>query len=417
MNEMRLDPILAQWLREGAEVGPEHGLKRALAATRRVNQRPGWTFTSWWLPARVGRSDRRFGRALALGLLVIALALLAMAMTFAGNVLPTVPPVLRGDLIAYQDGSGISVARPDGSDRRNLTAAVPIARLPVFSPDGRRIAFVSPSSAAIRSGTLMVVRVDGAGAPISIGNGIEVLASDVPQMTWSPDGTRIAFAATKDGVSTIFVAASDGTGSPVPITDSSAERDVPTWSPDGGWIGFREQDPDGIRTRLRRVTPDGTNVQEITAVIAADAYLSKPRWIEGTEPTSYWYNPGFRSETSAYIDLGFTHKNVPWTGVPGGLSDYGIPWSPDGTKLVILTRDEGVIVVDHDTTEPYGGQVRRLGPVAGCWVDWAPSGTALYGGSPDGCNSVVVIPLADPDAAFTVPGSTGGVATWQFLGE
>jgi dipeptidyl aminopeptidase/acylaminoacyl peptidase len=418
MNEMQLDPILVQWLRDGTEVGPEHGLKRALAAVRRVDQRPGWTFTSWWLPARAGASDTRAARALAPSLLLIAMiALLAMALAFAGNVLRTVQPVLQGNLIAYQDDSAIYVARPDGSDRREASAGVAFARLPVFSPDGYRIALVAPASADARSGRLLVVPVDGTSPPVDVSNGIEILESDVPQMSWAPDGTRIAFAARVDGVATILVVASDGSRPPVPITDSSADRDLPTWSPDGSSIGFREKDPDGIRTRLRTTSPDGTNVEEITLVIAADAYLSKPRWIAGNSSTSYWYNAGFGTDTAAYIDLGATHKLQPWIGSPGGFTDFGLPWSPDGTQLVILTRDEGVIVADYDGTEPYDGQLRRLGAVAACWVDWAPSGDALYGGSPDGCNGVVVIPLADPGAAFALPGSTAGVATWQFLGE
>ena len=418
MNEMKLDPILAEWLRAGTEVGPEHGLKRALAAIRTVDQRPGWTFTSWWLPTRVGGPDSRVARALAPALLLIALiALLAMTLALAGNLLRTVQPALHGDLIAYQDGSGISVARPDGSDRLELSAAVAFARLPVFSPDGHRIAFVAPSSADARGGRLLVVPVDGTSPPVDVGNGIEILESDVPQISWAPDGTQIAFAARVDGVATILVAASDASRPPVPITDSSADRDLPTWSPDGDWIGFREKDPDGIRTRLRRASPDGTNVGEITQVIAADAYVSKPRWIADNSSTSYWYNAGFGNDTSAYIDLGATHQQQPWIGSPGGLADFGLPWSPDGTQLVILTRDEGVIVADYDSSEPYDGQLRRLGPVAACWVDWAPSGTALYGGSPDGCDGVVIIPLADPGAAYTLPGSTAGVASWQFFGE
>ena len=418
MNDKQLDPILAQWLRDGAELGPEHGLQRALAAIRRVDQRPGWTFTSWWLPTRVVGPDIRFARALGPGLLLITMiALLAITLALAGNVLRTVQPALHGDLIAYQDGSAISVARPDGSDRRQLSAAVAFARHPVFSPDGRRIAFVAPSSADARSGRLLVVPVDGSSPPVDVGNGIEILESDVPQMSWAPDGAHIAFAARVDGVARILVATSDGSRPPVPITDSSVDRDLPTWSPDGDWIGFREKDFDGIRTRLRRASPDGTNVEDITLVIAADAYLSKPRWTAGNSSTTYWYSPGFGSDASAYIDLGATHHHEPWVGSPGGLADFGLPWSPDGTQLVILTRDEGVIVADYDSTEPYDGQLRRLGPVAACWVDWAPSGTALYGGSPDGCDGVVVIPLADPGAAFTLPGSTTGVASWQFLGE
>ena len=283
----------------------------------------------------------------------------------------------------------------------------------MFSPDGRRVAFVAPSSADARAGRLLVVGVDDTAGPIDVGGGIEVVASDVPQLTWSPDGSRIAFVALKAGIETLYVAPSDGSSPPVSITDGTANRDLPTWSPDGAWIGFREIDPDGIRTRLRRTSPDGTAVEEITLVIAADAQLSKPRWFQGTEPTSYWYNPGFGSQTTAYVDLGFTHHSDPWTGSAGGLADFGIPWSPDGTQLAILTRDEGVILADYDSTNIYEGELRRLGPVAACWVDWAPSRDALYGGSPDGCNGVVVIPLADPASAFTIPRSTAGIASWQ----
>ncbi len=321
----------------------------------------------------------------------------------------------QGHTIAYQEGSAIYMARPDGSERRELSGAVPFARLPVFSPDGQKVAFVAPSSAGAMGGRLLVVPIDGPGPPVDVSNGIEVLASDVPQMSWSPNGKSIAFSALRDGVATIFVAPSDGSHAPAPITDSGANRDVPTWSPRGDWIGFREREPDGTRTRLRRVSPDGTNVQEVTTVIASDAYLSKPRWFGGTSPASYWYAPGFGSATSAYIDLGANHKNVPWVGVPGGLVDVGLPWSPDGTRLVFLTRDEGVIIADYDGTEPYNGGLRRLGPVAACWVDWSPDGNSLYGGSPDGCNGVVVIPLANPAAATRVPGSTAGIANWQPL--
>jgi hypothetical protein len=415
MKELQLDPILARWLHDGPEDGPEHGLKRALAATRKVNQRPGWTFPRWWLPSPVADVDIRVPRVVVLGLLVVTIiALLAMILV-GGTVRRTSRLSEQGQVIAYQEGSAIYVARPDGSDRLELSGAVPFARLPVFSPDGQRVAFVAPSSADALSGRLVVVPVDGGGPPTYASNGIEILASDVPQMSWSPNGKLIAFSALEHGVATIFVASSDGSRAPVPITDSRADRDVPTWSPDGDWIGFRERDLDGIRTRLRRTSPDGADVQEITTVIAPDAYLSKPRWFTETDPTSYWYNADFGSETSAYIDLGAGHKNEPWTGGPGGFADFGLPWSPDGTQLVILTRNEGVIVADYDSTEPYNGQLRRLGPVAACWVDWAPGGTALYGGSPNGCNGVVVIPLSNPSAFTTVPGSTSGVASWQPL--
>ena len=52
MSDIRLDPIVAEWLGEGPEAGPDRGLERALAATRRVHQRPGWTFPGRWPTSR-----------------------------------------------------------------------------------------------------------------------------------------------------------------------------------------------------------------------------------------------------------------------------------------------------------------------------------------------------------------------------
>jgi Tol biopolymer transport system component len=430
-TDLRVDPIIAQWLASGPEVGPEHGLQRALAATRKVQQRPGWTFASWWLPAGAAGLDLRVSRTQALALLVVAtLAVLAVAASLAGTFLqpnPTsspAPPVEQGNLIAYQEGPPITgsghvtfLARPDGSARRPLTRIVPFSRLPVFSPDGQRVVFLSPSSERTRDGRLLVVRIDGTGQLVQVDGGIQSLPADVPQVSWSPDGSRIAFAGTLDGISTIFVTPSDGSAAPVAITDASAHRNSPTWSPDGAWIAFRERDLDGVRTRLRRASPDGATVEEITLVVADDAYLSRVRWREADGPMAYWYNPGFGSETSAYIDLLFTHKNEPWRGTPGGSWDSGVTWAPDGSKIAFLTQDEGVVIADFDPTEPYDGRVVSLGPVADCWVDWAPTGDALYGGAPGGCNGVVVIPLADPGAATTIPGSTAGVASWQPLPE
>ena len=436
MSDLWLDSIIVDWLREGPGPGPELGLERALAATRPVRPRPAWAFPRRWLPSPMADVQiwvsRRVQVAIVAALTIAAI--LALATAFGGPRPRPDPLGEQGNAIAYQEGPAIYAAWPDGSHRIQLSADVPFARLPVFSPDGQRLAFVAPPSADALSGRLMVVPVDGSGPANDVSQGIDVVASDVPQISWSPDGTQIAFSGLADGVATIFVATSDGSAGPRAISDNTANRDLPTWSPDGGVIGFREKDPDGIHTRLRYTRPDGTEGLAINVVIAEDAFLSKLRWqtaIPGdvgageptsTRPMSYWWNVGFGTDTSAYIDLRSGNNLQPWTGTPGGLDDFGIPWAPDGDQVVVLTQSEGVLVAD-DTgrlasdinrwDNVYLGQVRSLGPVAACWVDWAPDGTSLYGGSPDGCEGVVVIPLSNPDAAIRVPGSTAGVASWQ----
>ena len=50
MNDDAFDQILQDWLGEGPERGRVEALDRALAATHRTAQRPGWRQPSW--PAR-----------------------------------------------------------------------------------------------------------------------------------------------------------------------------------------------------------------------------------------------------------------------------------------------------------------------------------------------------------------------------
>ena len=113
-----------------------------------------------------------------------------------------------------------------------------------------------------------------------------------------------------------------------------------------------------------------------------------------------------------------------WTDGIGGFPDAGVPFSPDGKYLAFITATDGVMVADDQESIPaeglpgagqYTGQLRRLGKVADCWIEWVPDGKSLYGGSPDGCAGVVVIPLDDPTAARTLPTATSGFASWQQL--
>jgi len=416
MSSRLVDATIADWLREGPERGPRHGLERALAATRRVDQRPGWSFPRWWLPRPIAGVDLHVPRLAGAGLLLlVSLLLLALlAIAFSGS-RPRGPFGPAGErLIAFQDGTSIAVARVDGGGLRSISGGVPFARSPSFSPDGSRVAFVAPATADALGGRLVVVAVDGTGPPVTVSRRVEVVGSPVSQVAWSADGRMLAFAGEDGGGSRIFVATADG-GSLVAVTDDSAIRDLPTWSPDGEWIAFREKDRDGLRTRLRMTRPDGSEVQEVTLVIGADAVLSKLRWSSGHGPLSYAYSPGFGVATSVYIDLGFQHNNQPWTDGVGGFVDHGIPWSPDGSRLAFLTSMGDLIVADNDATEPYDGHLRRLGRLLDCWVEWAPDGSALYGGSPGDCSETILVPLSDLTATYRLPGSPSTVASWQPL--
>jgi dipeptidyl aminopeptidase/acylaminoacyl peptidase len=426
MSEDRFDARLTDWLSEGPQQGSVQGLERALAATRRVSQRPAWTFPRSWLPAGLTGFSVGARRLTLVGLLLVLLllGLVAIASLLVGSPSRVPPPLgySATQPLAYEAADGIYAALPDGSRMLKLSGSVGAARSPAFSPDGASVAFLAPSPDGGRGGRLYVVPADASSEPIEVSGDLAVALDSVAPISWSTDGDRIAFAADDQGVSRIFVVDANGERL-VPITDPSADADLPSWSPDGLRIAFRVTDPDGLRTSLRTALSDGTDVEDVALVIAADGFLSRLAWSSADPWYAYSFSPGFGSQTSAVIDMHFEHTAQPWTDGIGGDPEYGIRWSPDGQHLAIMTAADGVIVADSgesaiaaypdESGNQYAGERRRLGPVADCWIDWSPDGTALYGGSPDGCRSVVVIPLADPSATFELPRSTGGVASWR----
>ena len=139
--------------------------------------------------------------------------------------------------------------RPRGS----ATIQVGSGSMPRFSPDGRRVAFVVPSPNANTPAQLAVVAANGTGKH-------QIAGGAYPQslVSWSPNGSRIAFA--EFGV---WVVSDDGTN-PRRLTNPGSGFDVdPDWSPDGETLLYTNDAGPG--NTIRAVSADATVARTIGA--------------------------------------------------------------------------------------------------------------------------------------------------------
>lgn len=129
---------------------------------------------------------------------------------------------------------GIYVINPDGSNATRLASGGG----PIWSPDGTKIAFVSPGDGS--NAEIYVINADGS----SLTNLTNHPATEGAP-SWSPDGTKIAFVEVLQSDLTISVMNADGSnqtrlgGQFVFTMDEQFRNQLRlTWSPDGSTLAF-----------------------------------------------------------------------------------------------------------------------------------------------------------------------------------
>ena len=227
---------------------------------------------------------------------------------------------------------------PDGSGLDRLTISAGFDVQPAWSPDGKRVAFVSNRHDP--NGEIYVMNADGTAVQrLTFDDHLD----EAP--TWSKDGKRIGFVSTRDDEQgEIYVMdAADG-GGVSRLTDFTGTDGEPAWSPDGKQIAFvsGRDAPTGSQTELYVVNVDTKQVSRLTW---EGVRVQAPSWAPGGKQIAF--------NTLAQVPAGPDgsavlvqdihvldldgHRVTRLTGGPGGTDEFEPSWSPDG-KLIAFVR-------------------------------------------------------------------------------
>ena len=259
----------------------------------------------------------------------------------------------------------------DGTTASQLTDNSVVEFYPAWSPDGRRIAFLSDAGwseletpTGPRSMGLYTMAADGSDVRPVLGDDFAVLHQP-PQ--WSPDGRHLAvvryvykevrhgFAVNFEEIGReLYVVGADG------ATRWRLASNVvsgPSWSPDGQRLAFAQAEAGGVA--LHTVGMAETNSLRITDI---------PQWRAprrsgvpaGEDPTEAWIDtvawapdgtgilvrsnsdhPAFvvSLATGRTTRIGYADPRSP-DGLLEGLRE--VAWSPDGTRIALLARGKFV---------------------------------------------------------------------------
>jgi Tol biopolymer transport system component/DNA-binding winged helix-turn-helix (wHTH) protein len=168
--------------------------------------------------------------------------------------------------------------RPQFKRLTRLTFDTGLQATPTLSPDGRYVAFSSTEGG---STNLWVQTTDGSGTPIRVTDGM----GPNWEPEWSPDGRFLAFRSEADGGGLFIVPAMGGAGMQRKVASFGY---FPHWSPDGSKLLFQSRHF-GIGSRIFVLdVREGNEPREVLTSVTRKATILSATWHPDGKRVSLW---------------------------------------------------------------------------------------------------------------------------------
>ena len=230
------------------------------------------------------------------------------------------------------DGNDFEIftANPDGSDLVQITDNNHDDWGATWSPDRQQLAFRSaPADAA------GIYVMDADGRNVSLISASQMHAGNPfyqATMTWSPDGSHIAYAAYFSGNWDIWTSRlSDG--HLTRLTNDNGDDLHPDWSPDGTKIAFNRY-YDGF-LEIYTMDTDGTNITRLTK--SDGGMVMYPRWSPDGYEMTFFINEG--DSADLYV-MSINGSNIRQLTTDIAI-DRVAAYSPDGDSIVFRSERDG----------------------------------------------------------------------------
>jgi tricorn protease len=259
--------------------------------------------------------------------------------------------VARGDVFNAPIEKGVTRNLTHSSNAHDKAAR--------WSPDGRRIAFLSD-----RSGEEEVYVIDalGVGTPEQLTTGGKAMRYD-PE--WSPDGQRLAFS-DKDG--RLWAVTLAGKQLVEVAHDPRGEIRAYSWSPGGDHLAFSMSNPSGFRS-LWIWSVDGAKSRRITD---EQFHADNPAWDPKGEYLYYLSARSFNPMLDTF-DLNFAEDRNFGIYALALRKDVGNPFSPEEDTVTLAEEKkegEGKATKEKKKENEKNEKKDEAGKLAPTRIDW-----------------------------------------------